>query len=188
MTDFATHTFETAPDAAKPLLEAAQKNYGFVPNLLGTMAEAPALLEGYMTLAGIVGKTALSETERQIILMTNNRLNGCTYCMAAHTTISKGAGVPEDVIAALRENTPINDGKLEALRQFSVVVNETRGWPSDADVAAFLSAGYTKQTVLEVVLATAFKVMSNYTNHIAATDLDAAFSPNEWSRDQAKAA
>lgn len=188
MTDFATHTVDTAPDAAKPLLEAAQKKYGFVPNLLGTMAEAPALLEGYMTLGGIVGKTALSETERQIILMTNNRLNGCTYCMAAHTTISQGAGVPEDVISALRENTPITNTKLEALRQFSIVVNETRGWPSDADVTALLSAGYTKQTVLEVVLATAFKVMSNYTNHIAATDLDAAFAPNEWSADQAKVA
>jgi hypothetical protein len=60
-------------------LEAAQKNYGVVPNLLGTMAEAPALLESWMTLAGTVGKTALGETERQIILMTNNRLNGCTY-------------------------------------------------------------------------------------------------------------
>ena len=61
---------------------------------LGNMATAPALLEGYMTLAGIFDKTELSETERQIILMTNNRLNGCTYCMAAHTTISQMAKVP----------------------------------------------------------------------------------------------
>lgn len=188
MTDFATHTVDTAPDAAKPLLEAAQKNYGFVPNLLGTMAEAPALLEGYMTLAGIVGKTDLSETERQIILMTNNRLNGCTYCMAAHTTISKGAGVPDDVIEALRNDTPIADEKLEALRQFSIAVNETRGWPSDAQLQALIEAGYTRQTVLEVVLATAFKVLSNYTNHIAETELDTAFAPNAWSADQATAA
>ena len=188
MTDFATHTIETAPEAAKPLLEGAQKKYGFVPNLLGTMAEAPALLESYMTLGGIMGKTALSETERQIILMTNNRLNGCTYCMAAHTTIAQGAGVPEDVITALRNNSPIADAKLEALRQFSIVVNETRGWPTDADIAALIAAGYTKQTVLEVVLATAFKVLSNYTNHIASTDVDAAFAKNEWSADQANAA
>ncbi|MEE4188760.1 MAG: carboxymuconolactone decarboxylase family protein [Roseobacter sp.] len=188
MTDFATHTAQSAPEAAKPLLEAAQKNYGFVPNLLGTMAEAPALLEGYMTLAGILGKTALTETERQIILMTNNRLNGCTYCMAAHTTISQGAGVPADVIEALRAGTAIADTKLEALRRFSIVVNETRGWPDEAQVRALIDAGYTRQTVLEVVLATAFKVMSNYTNHIAATDLDVAFAPNAWTEAQANAA
>lgn len=188
MTDFPTHSVETAPDASKPLLEGAQKAYGFVPNLLGTMAEAPALLEGYMALGKIVGKTALSETERQVILMTNNRLNGCSYCMAAHTTISQGAGVPADVIDALRTNTPIADPKLEALRQFSIVVNETRGWPTDAQVQALIDAGYTKQTVLEVVLATAFKVLSNYTNHIAETEVDAVFKPNAWLAEQANAA
>ena len=188
MTDFNTHTIETAPEASRPLLEGARNAYSFVPNLLGTMAEAPSLLEGYMTLAGIFDKTNLSETERQIILMTNNRLNGCAYCMAAHTTISQMAGVDGDVIEALRHNTPIADAKLEALRQFAGVINETRGWPSQADVEAFIAAGYTQQTVLEIILGTSLKVMSNYTNHIAETDVDSAFAPNAWSGEQAVAA
>lgn len=188
MTDFPKHTIDTAPDAAKPFLEKAQANYGFTPNLLATMAEAPALLETYMTVAGIFGKTDLSETERQIILMTNNRLNGCEYCMAAHSTISKGAGVPDDVIEALRAGTAIADSKLEALRKFSAIVNETRGWPKEADIEALIAAGYTKQTVLEVVLGTAFKVLSNYTNHIAETPVDDAFSAMAWTSTDAIAA
>ncbi len=188
MTDFTTHTIQSAPDAAKPLLEGAQKAYGFVPNLLGTMATAPSLLEGYMSLAGIFDKSDLSETERQIILMTNNRLNGCSYCMAAHTTISQMANVPADVIEALRTDSPIADAKLEALRTFAAVINETRGWPSDAEVEAFLAAGYTRQTVLEVILGTSLKVMSNYTNHVAATEIDAPFKPNAWMPDQAAVA
>ncbi len=188
MTDFTTHSIDTAPAAAKPLLEGAKSAYGFVPNLLGNMAEAPALLEGYMSLAGIFGKTDLTETERQIILMTNNRLNGCTYCMAAHTTISQMANVPADVIEALRTDTPIADAKLEALRKFAIAVTESRGWPTDAQVNAFLAAGYTRQTVLEVILGTALKVMSNYTNHIAGTPLDDAFAPNAWAPDMVKAA
>ncbi len=188
MTDFTTHSIDTAPAAAKPLLEGAKSAYGFVPNLLGNMAEAPALVEGYMSLAGIFGKTDLSETERQIILMTNNRLNGCTYCMAAHTTISQMANVPADVIEALRTDTPIADAKLEALRKFAIAVTESRGWPTDAQVNAFLAAGYTRQTVLEVILGTALKVMSNYTNHIAGTPLDDAFAPNAWAPDMVKAA
>src|SRR6056297_2764135 len=180
MTDFTTHTFESAPEAAQPLLNAAKGAYGFVPNLLGTMAEAPAILEGYMTLADIFGKTDLSETERQIILMTNNRLNGCQYCMAAHTSISQGAGVPEDVIEALRTNMPIADAKLEALRTFAAVMNEKRGWPHPADIDAFLAAGYSRQNTLEVILGTALKVLSNYTNHVAQTQLDPAFTANAW--------
>ena len=179
-TTFQQHTPETA-GPARPLVETAQKTFGFLPNLLATMAESPALLEGYMTLAGIFDKSALSATERQIVLMTNNRLNGCNYCMAAHSTISQMQNVPADVIEALRNGTEIADSKLEALRRFTAVINETRGWPSEADVAAFLAAGYTKQSILEVILGTSLKVMSNYTNHIAETPVDDAFAANAWS-------
>ena len=181
MTSFTTHTIESAPEASKQYLQGAKNAYSFVPNLLGTMAEAPALLEGYIALAGIFDKTNLSETERQIILMTNNRLNGCVYCMAAHTSISQMAGIKADVIEALRNNTPIADEKLEALRTFAAVINENRGWPTETQVNTFLDAGYTQQNILEVILGTSLKVMSNYTNHIAETTIDDAFAPNAWS-------
>ena len=183
MAQFPTHTLETAPAESKPLLEGAQKQLSFVPNLFATMAEAPTLLDGYMTLSGIFDKSSFSPTERQIVLITNNYLNGCEYCMAAHTTISKATGVPDDVIDALRNNTPIKDSKLEALRQFAITINTSRGWPSDDALQAFLDAGYTQQNVLEVILGTALKVMSNYTNHIAETPVDAAFASNAWSRE-----
>jgi uncharacterized peroxidase-related enzyme len=180
MADFTTHTIESAPEAAKPILQGALKGYGFVPNLYATMAEAPSILEGYTTLSNIFGKANLSETERQIILMTNNRLNGCNYCMAAHTTLSQMGGVSDDVIEALRNNTPIADRRLEALRQFAIAINESRGWPTDGQINAFLSAGYSRQTVMEVILGTALKVLSNYTNHVAETNLDDAFAQNAW--------
>lgn len=180
MIDFEKHTIETAPATAKPILQNALKCYGFVPNLYAAMAEAPTILEGYMSLSSIFGRSDLSETERQIILMTNNRLNGCKYCMAAHTTLSQMAGVDSDIIEALRNDTPIADTRLEALRHFAIAVNESRGWPSDAQLDAFLAAGYTRQTVLEVILGTALKVLSNYTNHVADTGLDDAFTANAW--------
>ena len=181
MTDFTVHTIETAPEASRPFLNLF-RIYS------AAMAESPALVEGCKTPSEIFNKTDLSETERQIILMTNNRLNGCTYCMAAHSTGSKWFNVPDDVIGALRTNTTIADPKLEALCTFAGIVNETRGWPTQEQVDTFLATGYTKQTVLEVVLGTSLKVMSNYTNHISKPELDEAFSPNAWTPDMAKAA
>ncbi|WP_237227875.1 carboxymuconolactone decarboxylase family protein [Rubinisphaera sp. JC750] len=180
MAEFTTYTPDTASDASKPLLEKSQKSFGFVPNLHGVMAESPELLEAYQTVAQLFGRTDLSETERQIIAMTNNRLNGCKYCMAGHTSIMQAAKVPEDVIAALRDGTSIDDPKLEALRVFAEKMNLSRGWPEESDVEAFLAAGYTRKTMLEVVLGTAFKVLSNYTNHIAETPVDDAFAKNAW--------
>ena len=181
MTNFKTHTIESAPEASKAILQGAQDALKFVPNLYATMAESPSLLKGYTTLANIFNGTNFSETERQIILMTNNRLNGCNYCMSAHSALSKMGGVADDVIESLRAGTPINDDKLEALRQFTVVINETRGWPKEPDVQLFLEAGYTQQHILEVILGTALKTLSNYTNHIATTELDDAFKAVEWS-------
>lgn len=180
MTEFTTYKIETAPDASKPFLEGAKAAFGFEANLIGTMGGAPALVEGYLTLAGIFDKTDLSETERQIILMTNNRLNGCVYCMAAHTSISQMHKVPTEVVDALRNGTKIADQKLEALRTFAEIINVSRGWPTDEQVEALLAAGYTNQTVLEVILGTSLKVMSNYTNHVATTPVDDVFAPNIW--------
>jgi uncharacterized peroxidase-related enzyme len=181
MTEFTIHTEESTPEGSKELIQAAKGKYGFLPNLSAVQSESPAMLEGYGALSQIFNKTNLSETERQIILMTNNRLNGCAYCMAAHTTISQMAKVPVDVIEALRSGTEIADSKLEALRVFTIRMNETRGWVEQSDLDAFFAAGYDKASVLDVILGTSLKVLSNYTNHISQTPVDAAFKANTWS-------
>lgn len=180
MTYYDVHTADNAPEASKPILKAAQEKVGFVPNLMATMAESPVMVESYLTLMGLFDKTNLSETERQIILMTNNRLNGCTYCMAAHTAVSKMSGVDEAVIKALRNGSPIEDPKLEALRTFSTIVHETRGHPTEQQIEKFIAAGYTKETVLEVIVGTSLKVLSNYTTPITKPPLDRPFLPLAW--------
>jgi len=180
MTDFTVHTKETAPEGSKPILDGVQQAYGFIPNLMGVFAESPAAVEGYAAFAGILDKSDLSPTEIQVILMTNNRLNECTYCMAAHSTISEMQNVPADVIEALRTGTAIADQKLEALRVFAASVNKNRGNLEPAEIEAFLAAGYTKGNILEVIMGTALKVMSNYTNHIAQTPVDDTFQANSW--------
>ena len=186
MTEFNLHTLDTAPLKSRSLLESAKQAYGFIPNLYAGQAEAPSLLEGYLSLATTFSKTSLSETERQIILIANNRLNGCTYCVAAHTTIARGAGVPGDVLEALRNGSAISDPKLEALHQFAVRINQTRGWVDQTDLDALFAVGYTRQTALEVIVGTALKVMSTYTNHLLNTPLDDAFKADAWSASDAK--
>ena len=180
MTRFTVHTVDTAPEASKPLLREVKNRYGAIPNLSGVWAESPAMLEGYMALADLLDASDLTETERQIIFMTNNRLNGCDYCMASHTTVAKMAKVPADVIEALRNGTEIADPKLEALRRFTIAVNKKRGWVNQHELDAFFAAGYDHAAVLNVIVGTSLKVMSNYTNHITHTPLDKAFQANAW--------
>lgn len=183
MTTFTTHTIESASEASQSILKAAKKKLGFIPNLMATMAESPVMVESYLTMMRLFDKSELSATERQIILMTNNRLNGCAYCMAAHTAVSKKSRIDDSVIEALRNGSRINEPKLEALRTFAVIIHETHGRPTEEQVEAFLAAGYTKQTILEVIVGTSLKVLSNYTTPIVTPKLDDAFAPMAWSQD-----
>ncbi|MGE3345668.1 MAG: carboxymuconolactone decarboxylase family protein [Vicinamibacterales bacterium] len=170
----------TAPEAARATLTAARRAYGFVPNLFGVMAQAPALVKAYVALNELFAETSLSPTERQVVLLATSATNKCAYCMAAHTAIAGMQRVPAPVIDALRAGTPIADPQLEALRQFTAAVVETRGWPTATQTALFTQAGYTAAQALEVVLGVGLKTISNYTNHFAETPLDDAFAPAAW--------
>lgn len=179
---FTIHTVGSAPDGAREVLAGAEQAYGFVPNLLGAMAEAPALLEAYVTLSRLFEQSSLNATERQVVLLAVSVENACGYCVAAHTVIAGMQRIPGEVVDAIRRGAPLPDPKLQALRQFTAAVVSSRGWPSEADLSALLAAGYARQQVLEVVLGVGLKTLSNYTNHIATPSLDRAFEPAAWSK------
>ncbi len=169
------------------LLEGAEKAFGFVPNLIGTMAESPAATKGYLTIRQIFDETSFSPTERQLVILAASRYNECHYCVAAHSVVAEMQKVPNDVIQAIRSDRPIGDPRLEALRTFTTAVVDKRGWVSEDDIEAFLEAGYAKEQILEVILGVSMKTLSNYVNHIAQTPLDTAFAGKVWVSEHKKA-
>lgn len=182
MPEFKLHDETTAPEAALPFFETAKNLFGFVPNVLRIQAEAPALLEGYMTLSKIFSSTSFSPAEQQIILMCVSYANNCTYCMAAHTGGAMKTGADAAAIEAIRAGTPVADARLEALCGFVKTVVDKRGFAAPGEVDAFLAAGFTRQNVMEVVLGIAVKTMTHYANHLAETPLDAQLSPLAWEK------
>jgi alkylhydroperoxidase family enzyme len=184
MSTFNTYTIDTAPADSKPLLESTKAAFGFVPNLQSFMAESPELLSGYSALWDLFSKSTLTPHEQQVVYLTSNFENDCHYCMAGHSTLAKMIKMDPAVIDALRAGAALPDAKLEALHRFTTVVVRERGFATDADVDAFLAAGYTRRNVFEVILGVATKVMSNYTNHIVHTPYDAFMQGNEWTKPQ----
>lgn len=178
--DFNIYTIDNAPENSKPLLNAAKEKFGFVPNLLGEFAESPALLEGYLKLNEIVGKTSFSPVEQQLAILAVSIENKCHYCSAVHSTILKNQlNVDESVVEAVRNGEALLNPKFNALVTYIRKVVANRGFLDDSDVEAFLDAGYSKQQALEVNLIVALKTISNYTNHLADTPLDEAFEPEK---------
>jgi uncharacterized peroxidase-related enzyme len=181
MSQFTIHSIQTAPAAALTLLEGSLKKYGFVPNLHGGLAEAPAALEAYIELTALFDKTSLSPIERQVVLLAVSIENQCTYCVAAHSMIAKRMVKADPAIVnALRNCAPLPDVKLDVLATFARAVVKNRGMVCGKTLDNFIAAGYTRSQALEVVLGVAFKTLSNYTNHIIDPPLDTAFQAEAW--------
>lgn len=182
MTTLKVHTIESAPEASKPLLEASQKAYGMIPGLHGVLAAAPGILEGYQKLHELFVNTSFNEEELTVVWQAINVEHACHYCVPAHTGIAHMMKVDNDIIESLRNETPLANPKLEALRTLTLSIVRNRGNVSQADLEAFYTAGYGEQQVLEIILGVSQKVISNYTNHIANTPVDAAFQKFAWSK------
>jgi alkylhydroperoxidase family enzyme len=182
MTEFTHHTIDTAPEGSKELLEASLKNNGRIPGLHAVMADAPGLLATYNFAHQQFMATTLTDEEKTVVWQTANVEQNCHYCVPAHTAIAKMMKVDDAITDALRNETPLPTAKLEALRTFTLNVIRHRGFVSDADTQAFLDAGFTQTNILEVILGTAQKLMSNYTNHFAKTPIDPAFQKFAWER------
>jgi AhpD family alkylhydroperoxidase len=180
MIDFPNHTLESAPVEARPALEAQRRKYGMVPNLYARMAEAPALLQSYLDVAQRFARSGLDPVQQQVVLLTVSRVNRCGYCVGVHSVLADMGGVPAEVTNAIRNDTPIPDAKLEALRRFTARLVEDRGWVNETEVQTFLQAGYSRASVLDVIVGVGLKTLSNYTNHIVGTELDAAFAGRAW--------
>lgn len=180
MTRFTLHTPETAPAPAGEALAGIRKAWGFIPNLHATLAEAPTVLEGYDALFSLAGKGTLSPAEQQVVFIAASRINECEYCVSGHSVLAAHAKLDAQAIAALREGGVIADARLQALHAFAAAVVERRGHLAEAEVEAFLGAGFTRAQVLEVVLIVAAKTISNYANHLTHTPLDPFMAQTAW--------
>lgn len=180
MAEFTIHDETTAPDEVAGDLAKAKKRFGFIPNLYGVMAESPQAYRAYQALSEQFRDSSLSADAQQVVWLTVSRHNGCAYCVAVHSTLAAAAKVDRGVIEAIRQDKPIEDPELEAVRRFTKTVVEQSGWVPEEDLDAFLAAGFSQRQVLDILTGVAMKTLSNYANHIAHTPLDEAFSSFAW--------
>jgi alkylhydroperoxidase family enzyme len=182
MIEFQLHDETTAPEGSKAILANSKKSFGMIPGLHAVMAEAPGLLEGYTQIGELFQNSSFDNDELTVIWQTVNVEHACHYCVPAHTGIAKMMKVDDAITEALRNETALPNARLEALRTFTLSVVRDRGNVAESAVKAFLDAGFTRRQILEVVLGVSMKVMSNYTNHLAQTPVDAPFREYVWNK------
>ncbi len=176
-TKLAPITDEAATGKAKEIFESTIAQLGFIPNMYRTMANSPGYLSTYLHgYAAFRENSVFSPQEQELIFLVISRENDCKYCIAAHSMLAdKVSKLDADSLAAIRKGKPLVNAKLQSLSEITSRLVETRGLINEADAQAFLSAGYREQHILEIILAISVKTLSNYSNHIFHTEVDAAF-------------
>lgn len=160
-----------AEGKTKELLDGIKKKSGMVPNILQHMANSEPALEGYLNFSGALGKTGISAKLREQIALVVGEINGCDYCVAAHSAVAKMRGLSQDEIMDARQGTA-TDRKVDAAIKFAVSVVENKGFVSDEEIKAMRDAGYTDGEIVEVVAVVSLNIYTNYINHVAETVLD----------------
>ncbi|MET0778046.1 MAG: carboxymuconolactone decarboxylase family protein [Pseudomonas mandelii] len=166
MSRIAPLNLEHATDTTRPLLEGVQKKIGFLPNVFKTLANAPAVLSAYLQQSVALGKTSLSAPEKEAVFLATSQVNGCDYCLAAHTVFAGKAGLSAQDIVSARH------GQLNAFATLARQITESRGHLSNEQIEAARAAGITDAKIVEVVAHIASQTLTNYLNNLALTDID----------------
>ena len=165
-------SIETAPAASQPLLQAVKKMLGVVPNLFRLVSTSPAALEGYLSLSGALSKGSLAAPTRERIALAVAEINGCSYCLSAHTYLGKHVAKLDDAEMTANRSGASNDPKADAAVRFAAKVTRERGRVSQADIQELKLAGYDDAQLIEIVQHVALNVWTNYINLIAETEVD----------------
>lgn len=162
---------DEAPAAAQPLLDAVGAQLGVIPNLFRVVAHSPAALEGYLALSKAAGRT-LDLKLRERIALAVAEVNGCDYCLSAHSYLATNLAKLDAEEIALARTGHSAEPRADAALGFARRVAEARGRVTDAELATLHQAGFTEAQVVEIVLVVAENFLTNLVNNVAATTID----------------
>jgi alkylhydroperoxidase family enzyme len=180
MSTYSVYTIESAPAESKPVLQQLQQTFGLIPNIAGTMAASPVLINGFIGLFQRVHASSLTEPQIQTLLLTNAVVNASEWPVAFHTALALKEGVTPADVEAIRHGALPGDAGLAALSALARTLIEKRGRLAEADERRFVEAGFSAEQILEVVAAVAASTITNYTAGVTRPPLEAQFEEFAW--------
>jgi uncharacterized peroxidase-related enzyme len=161
----------TTNGPAKPLFDSLQAKLGAVPNLFRVLGNAPAALNGFLSLNGALAAGAFPAKMREQIALTVAETNQCAYCLSAHAFVGGRLGLSKQDIADARQ-ADASDKRIEAILKLAQSIVVQRGELGETGLDQARAAGLTDGEIVETVAHVALNIFSNYLNHIAGTVSD----------------
>lgn len=175
-TRIAPTTPTTAPEGTRLILESIKKKIGMVPNLYATIGHSSAALEGYLGLSDALAKGSLSPREVELLNLHVSELNGCGYCLSAHSALAARAGVSPDDVAAARTGHA-SSARESAILALARRVVRTGGSRAGGELAVARAAGLSDAEIIEVLAHVANRAFANSVAILAQTEIDFPRAP-----------
>lgn len=175
MTAFTVPTRDTVSTGNQALFDALAGQLGFVPNLYATLAHSEHALGTYLALQS--AKSSLGAKAREVVNLVVSQVNECAYCLAAHTALGKMNGFSDAQILEIRSGRLASDAKLDALARLARAIAVNRGRADANLLDAFFAAGWTKENLVDVIVAIGDKIISNYLHAATQVPVDFPAAP-----------
>jgi AhpD family alkylhydroperoxidase len=173
MTTINVPTREEVSPANAAIFDKLKSSLGRVPNLYATLAHSEHALGSYLAFQN--AKSSITGKAREVVNLVASQVNGCEYCLAAHTVIGQKVGFTDEQILEIRTGKASFDSKLDALARLvkDIVIN--RGHANQTLVEAFFAAGWTKGNLVDAIVVIGDKTVTNYLH--ATTRVPVDFPP-----------
>jgi AhpD family alkylhydroperoxidase len=153
------------------LFDILQKRVGKVPNLYATMGYSPFALKGFLDFDETLSKGVFNGKEREAIALIVSEVNGCEYCLAAHTMLALKRGYSKPETLDIRKGE-VSDPKLSAIILLAKAIVETRGYPANDFLVNFYAVGFNEAALMELVGLITVRIYTNYVFALSGIPLD----------------
>ncbi|GAA4160628.1 carboxymuconolactone decarboxylase family protein [Chryseobacterium ginsenosidimutans] len=162
---------EEATGKTKELFDTVKSKMGMVPNMMRTLGNSPAVLNGYLGFNAGLSYSSLGGKLGELIALTVANENGCNYCNAAHSFVGGKMGISEQDIDDSRKGVS-SDSKINAALIFAKEILNKKGAVSDESLEKVRTADFDDAQILEILAQVSLSIFTNYANILADTDID----------------
>ena len=165
------------PDETRKYFEICQDKLGMVPNVLKSYAFDIDKLNGFTAIYNdlMLGQSALSKLEREMIAVVVSSINKCWYCLVAHgSAVRQLSGDPilgEYMVMNYRM-APL-DERQRAMLDFAALITTASATITEDDRQGLRDVGFTDRDIWDIANVAGF---FNMTNRVASAT---AMQPNE---------
>src|SRR5215217_3611317 len=157
---------DQAQGNARELLNELVERGGEPGPMVRAMANAPALLHGYLDLTRAMKRSHIDRGVVERINLAVHEWLGCDYCLVAHTRAARHLGVPENEIRLARQGTS-SDPAVAVIVAFAQQVLAAPAEVGDAEFERLHANGYRDEQIAEVVGLVSLQLLTGAFNLVA---------------------